>query len=336
MKVVILGLGTVGRALLKELQARGPELRSRYGLNLKVVGVADSKVAVYNENGLDVGRILRMKSAGSLEDHPDRSSLKELISGEADVLVELTPTNIKDGMPAVRYIREALSSGKHVITANKGPLAVEMPALMELAEYNGVYFLFSGAVGGGTPFIRFVSRCLLGEKVLKIRGIVNGTTNFILSRMEEGLGFDEALREAQRLGYAEADPSADVDGWDSAAKLVILSNVAFQSGITIRDVDVKGIRGIGLEDVREALRSGETYKLIAYADGEEHSVRPERISLKSPLNVKGALNALQVEVEMSGRHTLVGKGAGGKETAAAVMRDLVELKLKLAGDEKCL
>ncbi len=336
MKAVIIGLGTVGRALLREVQERGHELKSKYGLNLKVVGVADSKTAVYNEEGLNIAEILKMKERGILNDHPNRASLTELIKGGTDVLVELTPTNLKDGMPAVRYIREALSAGKHVITANKGPLAVEMPALMELAEYNGVHFLFSGAVGGGTPFIRFVSRCLLGERVIRIRGIINGTTNYILTRMEEGLSFEKALKEAQKLGYAEADPSADVDGWDSAAKLVILSNVAFQSGVTLRDVEVEGIRDIGLENVSDALRNGETYKLIAYSDGESHLVKPQRISLKSPLNVKGALNALQVEAEISGKQTLVGKGAGGRETAAAVIRDLVELKVRLAGDGRCL
>ncbi len=336
MKAVVLGLGTVGRDLLREVQERGRELRSKYGLNLKIVGVADSKTAVYNEEGLDIAKVLKMKEQGVLSDHPDKASLTELIKGDSDVLIELTPTNLRDGMPAVKYIKEALSAGKHVITANKGPLAVEMPALMELADYNRVHFLFSGAVGGGTPFIRFISRCLLGEKVISITGIINGTTNYILTRMEEGLSFEEALKEAQDLGYAEADPSADVDGWDSAAKLVILSNVAFQSGVTIKDVEVEGIRGIRREDVREALKAGETYKLIAYADGESHFVSPQRVSLESPLNVKGALNALQIEVEISGRHVLVGKGAGGRETAAAVIRDLVELKTRLAGDRKCL
>ncbi len=331
MRVALLGLGVVGKALLREIFSRGHELKKRYGLNLKGVGVSDSKNAIYNEDGLDLNDILRLKEEGRLSDHPNKSSVEELIRGEADVLVELTPTNLKDGMPAIKYIKDALSEGKHVITANKGPLALEMPALMELADYNGVHLLFSGSVGGGTPFIRFMERCLLGERIVRIRGVINGTTNYILTKMEEGYSLNAALSEAQRLGYAEADPSMDVDGWDSAAKLVILSNVAFQSGITIKDIEISGIRDISLEDVQGALAKKRTYKLVAYGDGDLHYVRLEQIDLDSPLNVRGALNSLEIEAELSGRHTLIGKGAGGRETAAAILRDMVELKRRITG-----
>ncbi len=337
MRLILLGLGVVGKAFLELLELGRRDLYSKYGLNPTLVAAADSRAVVINPRGLDVGELLRYKRGkGSLKGHRFEGNMgvKDLLREiEAEVVIDVTPSDFKTGEPGLSYIKAALLSDKHVITANKGPLALEMPALIDMFNHKGLKLLFSGTVGGGTPFLRFVGKCLSGERILSIRGVINGTTNYILNRMEDGLSFDAALKEAQENGYAEADPSNDIDGWDSAAKLVILSNWAMDSGATIKDVSVRGIRGIELTD--ELLSRGKTVRLIATADDSGLRVQPEEIDRKDPLVVPDALNAVSFTAEISGRHTLIGKGAGGKETAAALLRDLVELKMYLGGAGTC-
>ncbi|MCS7103120.1 MAG: homoserine dehydrogenase [Candidatus Korarchaeum sp.] len=338
MRVALMGLGVVGKAFLHMLMEKAPEIRSKYGLNPTLVAVSDSSSSLYNEKGLDPRTVLEQKiRRGSLAGLADEVGLRgaNLIKEvEAEVLIEATPSNFKNGEPGLSHIKAALNSGKHVITVNKGPLALEMPALIEMFRESGLKLLFSGTVGGGTPFVRFVRSCLVGERVLGIRGVLNGTTNYILTRMESGMSFEEALVEAQKLGYAEADPSNDIDGWDSAAKLVILSNLAMESDATLRDVEVSGIRGVEIGE--ELLSKGKTLRLIASADRSCLRVRTEAVERTDPLAVSGALNAVSFLAELSGRHTLVGKGAGGEETATAILRDLVELKMNLSGVRSCL
>ncbi len=337
MRLILLGLGAVGKAFLKQLEIGRRDLYESYGINPSIVAVADSKTAAYNPKGLDIADLVRYKEEkGSLKGYPyeiNANSLDLLREVDAEVLVDATPSNLMTGEPSLSYLKAALLSGKHVITSNKGPLALEMPALTEMFQNRGLKLLFSGAVGGGTPFLRFVRKCLSGERILSIRGVINGTSNYILNRMEEGLSFKAALDEAKRLGYAEADPRADIDGWDSAAKLVILSNWAMDLEATINDVKVTGIRGVKIS--KEMLSKGRTMRLIASADDSGLKVQPEEIDRSDPLAVPDALNAISFVAEVSGRHTLIGKGAGGRETAAALIRDLVELKNYLRGGEAC-
>lgn len=326
-----MGVGVVGTAFLQLLVEKAPELRSEYGLSPTLVAVADSKSALYDERGLDIRKLIEFKKShgcfSGLPEEIDARGAKLIEEVEADVLVEVTPSNYINGEPGLSHMKAALNTGKHVITANKGPLAIEMPALIEMFRESGLKLFFSGAVGGGTPFVRFARNCLIGERITEIRGVLNGTTNYILTRMESGITFDEALREAQELGYAEADPTNDVDGWDSAAKLVILSNLAMELDATIRDVEVRGIRGLRISE--DLLSSDKTIRLIASADADGLKVGPEVLDRTDPLSVSGALNAVSFYTERSGRHTLIGKGAGGQETAVALLRDLVELKMSL-------
>ncbi len=335
MRIILMGMGVVGQAFLELLELEREDLYRKYGLHPVVVAVADSKSMIYNPRGLDIQRLLiHKRSKGSLHGLPGEVRDIDLVREvEAEVVIDVTPSNFKTGEPGLSYIRTALQTGKHVITANKGPLAMEMPALLEMFQHKGLRLLFSGTVGGGTPFLRFVGKCLSGERIVSIRGVINGTTNYILNRMEDGIPFQEALREAQEKGYAEADPSNDVDGWDSAAKLVILSNWAMDLGVTLKDVSVRGIRDVKITE--DMLSRGRTIRLIATADESGLRVQPEEIDRKDPLVVPGALNAVSFTAEISGRHTLIGKGAGGRETAAALMRDLVELKMYLGGVEPC-
>jgi homoserine dehydrogenase len=252
-------------------------------------------------------------------------------SVEAEVVVEVTPVNIKNGEPALSHITKAFKTGKHVVTTNKGPLALAMPALTELAEYNNVYLRFSGTVGGGTPMLEFAKRCLAGDRILAIRGILNGTTNYILTEMAQNrVTFQDALTNAQKLGYAEREPSMDIDGFDTACKVVILSNWIMNKKITLKDIDRTGIRDVSLQDLDEASKRGNTIKLIGSIDENKSTVKPTEIAKNNPLCVSGVLNAITFSTEYAGEQTLIGRGAGGVETASAVLRDLLDIRRKLA------
>ncbi len=333
MRIILVGFGTVGQSFVKLLQEVEGRLLSSYGIRPRLVAVVDKGGAALNPRGLDASKILQVKAEkGTVAAYPEfgRPGLKGLEVIEqtpAEVLVEVTPTNIVDGEPGLSHIMAALRTGKHVVTANKGPMALAFQALMELADYNGVFLRFSGCVGGGTPILDFAGKCLLGDRIISIKGILNGTTNYILTRMaEEGLSFEQALREAQQAGYAEADPSMDVDGWDSACKLVILANWILKRKVRLKDVRVKGIREVTLEDVREALKRRSQIKLIAYADERELRVSPELVPMGHPLCVSGVLNAVCFHTQHAGEETIIGKGAGGPETASAILRDLINIK----------
>ena len=337
MRIIILGYGTVGQAFTKILYEKEKELSKNFGLRPKIIAVVDRGGAIISQSGLSFSRITNAKRiGGSVASDPNfgRPRVKgvEIIEDvEADVVVEATPTNIIDGEPGLSHIKAALKKKKNVITTNKGPLAIALPALMELARYNNVYLRFSGTVGGGTPILDLGKKCLLGDRILSIRGILNGTTNYILTRMAEAhVTMDVALREAQMAGYAEADPSYDLKGIDSACKLVIMANWLMNKNVTIRDVNVSGITEVTLNDIEKAGEKGSVIKLIGSIVGDEIFVEPQLLSKNHPLCVGGTLNAVAFNTEFAGEITIVGRGAGGVETAGAVLRDLIEIKRELS------
>jgi len=281
--------------------------------------------------GLDVQRLLEVKKiSGTVGDYEKKSSkfdpLYIIEKMEAEMLIELTPTNIESGEPGTSNIISAMRSGKHVITVNKGPLALSFPSLMELANYNGVLLRFSGTVGGGTPILEFAKRCLKGDRIISFKGILNGTTNYVLSRMEEGLTFDSALNDAKEKGYAEAVPSLDIEGYDAAAKLVIMANFIMGRKVTIKDICRAGISSVQVSDVRKAKERGNAIKLLAICDKDNLDVRPTEVSKKDPICVDGTLNAVTFSSDHSGHQTIIGRGAGGMETGSAILRDLIEIK----------
>jgi len=337
MRIIIIGYGTVARPFAQMVAERAASLARSQALHLRIVAVADSRGAAVNPRGLDIEALESFKKAhGTVAAHPDwgRPGLKALDvieETEAELVVEATPTSIKDAEPGLSHIYAALKKPCHVITVNKGPLALAMPALNELASFNKVQLRFSGTVGGGTPILDFAKRCLQGERIKGFRGILNGTTNHILSRMEaQGVSFEEALSEAQRAGFAEADPSMDVDGWDSACKLVIMANHILGRRVTLRDIRVEGIRAVSAESLSQARRRGCAVKLIASADGEL-SVAPTEISKSEPICVSGSLNAVTFASEDAGEQTIIGRGAGGRETASAILRDLIDISRAIKG-----
>ena len=336
MRIILVGYGVVGKSVTTILARRYAEKVKDYGFNPKIVAIADIDGAVINPRGLSPEKLEALKQTRLISSdpefgHPEMSALDVIESVEAEVVVEVTPVNIKNGEPALSHITKAFKTGKHVVTTNKGPLALAMPALTELAEYNNVCFRFSGTVGGGTPILEFAKRCLAGDKILAIRGILNGTTNYILTEMAQNhVTFQEALTNAQKLGYAETEPSMDVDGFDTACKVVILANWIMNKKITLKDVDRTGIRDVSLQALDEASKRGNTIKLIGSIDGEKPKVKPMEIAKNNPLCVSGVLNAVTFSTEFAGEQTLVGKGAGGPETASAVLRDLLAIRHNLA------
>jgi homoserine dehydrogenase len=334
MRVVIVGFGVLGQNIAKILHLKSDHLLRHYGLRPKVVAVVDRSGAVVDPKGLDLREALDAKQSrkalGTMhsgEWHPGMRALQVIEEVECEAVLELTPTNVVDGEPALSHIKAALRQGRHVVTANKGPIAMALPSLLELAAHNGVLLKFSGTVGGGTPILDLAKRCFEGNPVRSAHGILNGTTNYILTRMhEDRVDMEEALAEAKRLGYAEEDPTYDVEGIDTGAKLTIVGNYIMGWPLAVKDVDITGIRGVTLDDVLQAEGRGEVVKLVGTLEDEEARVEPRAVKKGDPLAVRGPLNAITFQTELAGGITLVGFGAGGMETASAILRDLLDIR----------
>lgn len=320
LKIAIIGFGSVGRGLARVLAARRDDA-------FKVIAVADSQGAVVDDAGLDLADVLRRKGDGSLK-RVKKSSMDVVMDCDYDVLVEVTPTDARTGEPGLSYIREALGRGRHVVTSNKGPVALKYKELGGLAREKGVQFLFEATVGGAMPVFSLIRGPLAGNQVTSVKGIFNGTCNYILTRMAgEELPYDMVLSEAKELGIAEADPTYDVEGIDTALKMVILANAAFGMDARLEDVDRVGISGVCLEALKLAGEAGMVIKLIGEVcpngDGGVLRVGPRLVPKAHPLAVQGTLNAALIQTELAGEVFVIGKGAGSVETASAILSDLL-------------
>jgi homoserine dehydrogenase len=335
MRLVFLGFGTVGQGLAELLLAKRDELR-RHGLEWKVTGIADTlKGNAYDPDGIDLKRALALAKAGTPLGAADRGgkgwgALEMARHAEADALLEATYTDITTGEPATSHIRAALERGVHVVTTNKGPLALHYRELADLAAKHGAEFLFEGTVMSGTPVLNLVRETMAGAGILEVQGILNGTTNYILTRMEEGLSYEAALAKAQELGYAEAVPDADVLGHDALAKVTILANVVFGASLKPADSPCEGITKITAADIAKAKAAGKRYKLIGRVWREGGAVKatvaPRLVDLAQPLaGVMGATNALAITTEALGEVTIVGPGAGRTQTGYAMLTDLLHI-----------
>jgi len=289
----------VGQALAQVLHHDADRIVHDYGFRPQLISIVDSRGSCSDEMGLDIPLALKTKKKyGTVAKYPRKGrrnsdSARIISNSEAEVVVETTPTNFKDGEPGLSNIRTALANGKHVVTANKGPLALAMPALLELADHRGRQLRFSGTVGGGTPFLDFAAKCMPGERIVRIRGILNGTSNYILTRMENAsLTFEKALAEAQKKGYAERDPTNDVDGFDTAAKIVIIANWVLKKRYSLRNLDITGITKLTLQRLKQAQASSAKVKLIGRIEESSASVAPEQIPIVDPICVPDTLNAL--------------------------------------------
>ena len=336
MRIILCGFGNIAQNLIKLIDSRAEDLYSQYGIKPRIIGVFDSGGSAVESSGLDLSKLFSVKKKnGSVKYYNNTktqmSGLDMINNLDADVLIEATPSNYKDGEPGMSHIKSAMKRGMHVISVNKGPLALAFPSLMELAIFNHILFRFSGTVGGGTPILDYGKNSLRGEKITTFMGILNGTTNYILSNMTNGMSFDAALKDAKSMGYVEADESLDLDGFDAAAKLVILANWIMDMKVTLPDIKCTGIRDVTSADIKKAAKNKCVIKLIASCD-KDLVVGPREVSIDDPLCVNGTLNAISFTSEHSGKQTITGRGAGGIETASSILRDLLDIRKEISRD----
>jgi len=335
-RLALIGFGNVGQGLAEILRDRRKELE-QFGINPVIVAVSDPiKGSVYDPSGLDPSLLLdTVQNGRTLETlsapYTGWSAMRTIREAQVDVVVELAYTDLKTGEPAMSHLRETLKRGLTAITTNKGPIALYYEELTKLAESNGGEIRVEGTVMSGTPSLIFGKDHLAAAGITKIEGILNGTTNYILTQMMEGRSYSEALLEAQEKGYAEADPTGDVEGHDAAAKVVILANMLMKESISLQDVHVEGIANLTLQDIAKAKEANECIKLIGIvertSEGIKAKVCPHWLPLSHPLSaINDATNAIAYTTELLGEVTLVGPGAGRLETGYAIISDLLAIQ----------
>ncbi|WP_440763773.1 homoserine dehydrogenase [Natronorubrum sp. DTA7] len=312
MKLAILGAGDVGRSVA--------DLAGEYGHD--VVALADSTTAAVDPDGIDIEGALERKAGG---DALGSSDPADVFESEYDVLVEATPTTLGDAEPGFSHVERALEADRHVVLANKGPVAERYEELRALEADSEGSIRFEATVGGAIPVLSTIEDST-PEAVTAVRGVLNGTANFILTRMAaEGLDYEHVLAEAQDLGVAEADPTFDVDGTDAALKFVILANVLADGGFSLEDATVEGIQNIPGSALDLAAEDGRTIRLIGEATRDGVRVGPRLVPENGPLAVTGTRNIVQIETRNAGSLHSSGRGAGGPETATAVLSDVGRL-----------
>ncbi|MCC7207479.1 MAG: homoserine dehydrogenase [Anaerolineae bacterium] len=326
----LLGFGNVGKALLRLLVEKRATLRDRYGFDWQITGVASRRLGwIAAPDGLDPETLLRGELPAPMADTGADPVRAWLDRARADVLFENSSLNAQTGQPAIHHLRTALELGAHAITANKGPIVHAYHDLRDLALQHGKRFMFESTVMDGAPIFSLFRDALPAASIVRFRGILNSTTNYILTRMEAGLDFDAAVREAQAIGIAETDPSADVDGWDATVKVTALATVLMDSPLDPAQVERSGIRGLTGEAVQEALAQGFRYKLVCTAERDEAgSIRArvgmEKVSLTDPLaSVMGTSSLVHFETDVLPGLTLTEHNPGPKTTAYGLLADLI-------------
>jgi homoserine dehydrogenase len=332
-RIALVGFGTVGQGLAEILLEKREELQTRYDYEFDIVGISDiAWGTAYNPDGLDITVMLaaakeKKKFSRDLKDWDALTMIKE---SNATVVCELAFTDLKTGEPAISHCKAAFETGKHIVTSNKGPAALAYRELRDMAAKKGVRFMIEGTVMSGTPVLNLTEGPLAGCQIKAARGILNGTTNYILTQMEGGMSYEDALKKAQELGYAEADPSGDVEGYDARGKVTILANVVMNTSLKIEYVSCKGITQITLEDIDKAKKAGSRWKLIGSVKKEGDkitaAVAPEMLPQSHPLaGVMGAANAITFTTGLLGEVSVVGPGAGRTETGFSILTDLLRI-----------
>ncbi len=325
VRLSLFGFGNVGKAVAEVLLGKDFLFRKRHGMTFKVVSISDTSGTIWLPEGIDLREALLVKrSFGKLSAWTNEYEVYNLSPEEAvrevdaDVVVDVT--NDKN---AHRWHLIAIKEGKGVVTSNKPPLAFHYAELVGEAERRTIPYLFEATVMAGTPIIGLLRENILGDSVRSIRAVLNATTTFILSKMEQGLEFEMALKHAQKLGIAETDPSEDIQGIDAGYKATILHSLVFGPK-TFRDAEVRGIVGLNPENLKEARKLGMRTRLVATVEREKILVRPEKVPANSPLAVENNENAAILETDLLGRIVLKGPGAGPKETASGVVSDVIK------------
>lgn len=343
VNAALIGVGAVGRGLLEILETRGAQIADAYGLELRIVLAADSSGVAVAPAGFDPAALRAFKHHGgrlqSLPEFvPGATPAAALAQSGCTLLFDASPVNLATGEPGLGVVRAALAQRIHAVLANKAPLVLAFHELHALAQTHGAQLAFSATVCGALPVINLLQRDLPAAHIPRLRGIFNATSNFILAEMEAGRSYAEALAEAQRRGMAETDPTLDVDGWDTANKLVIIANAALGMRARLADVDVSGMRGVTLQALQEARAAGETIKLVASAEARSAKARsgaaggytlrvaPTHLPLHAFLaGCSGWEMGIEIESDLYGLQSCKIRQEGPLPTAAAMLRDAINL-----------
>lgn len=334
--IALLGFGNVARALARLLDVKAATLRDEYDITFRVTGIAtQSRGWAIDPDGLDLHAALRAVESGGRLDAlhkgaPVSDTLVFIEACPADLVMEATWLNPQTGEPATGYVRAALNAGRHVVTANKGPVAFAYRELRALARQQDRGFFFESTVMDGAPVLSIGREGLLATTVQRIQGVLNSTTNYILSALEQGVAFDEAVRQAQAIGVAEADPANDLEGWDATVKTVVLANVLMGADLRPAGVDRTGIMGITVQDAQAALEAGERIKLLCEVvrDGDtvRASVRPTHLPLSDPLSqVSKTSSAITLKTDTLHHLTIIEGDTDPTTTAYGMLVDMINI-----------
>ena len=333
VKICLIGMGNVGTSFLQLLKEKRDNIRVDFNFNCTLVAIFEHDGALVNSGGIDLNNLLE-DSTNLRKNQFWMSNVKvqDLLSTlNIDILIETTPTNPNTGEPALTHIIQALNNKINVISSNKAPFYLQYTKIQKLAEKMNCLVKFEATVASCVPALS-IKENLIGNTISRIKAILNGTNNYILSRMTaEGVSFSVALKEAQELGYAETDPTLDINGYDAAGKLVILSNELLGWSKSIEDVKIKGITKITPHALELAKLDGYVIKHLAIAEDNNLIVEPRLVKRDSPLNIQGTLNLIELQTKHAGSIILIGKGAGGFEAASAILNDLISIVKKRGG-----
>ena len=336
LAICMIGFGNAGKEFCRMLEQKKEEIKNTYNCNVIVTAISTkSRGSLFDSSGVDINRALsQIEAEGEFsQKNPQRidsTAIEMIKKSKADVLIELSTLSIKDGQPAISHIEEAFKNGMHVITANKGPIAWDYKRLKDLADEKDLSLLHETTVMDGAPIFNMVEKTLPGCKVLSFKGILNSTTNFIMEEMEAGSDYETALLEAQRLGFAEADPSLDIDGWDAAAKTAALINVLMDGNATPMTIDRTGIGDITLKDIEESKAKGGKIKLFCEGFRDEDSVKgrvyPAFVDNKDIFsNVDSTTSMLSITTDLMAEICMVERNPEIQQTAYGIYSDLLTL-----------
>ena len=340
VSLIIVGFGNVGRSLADIMLKDREYLHKSFGFNSEIRAICELKGALINKSGIDVESLLKLKDISQSSDWvPDKTAMDVIKEVDADILVECSWVNKDTGEPAVSTLIAAMNKKMHIVSSNKGPFYLKYKELKEVADKNEVMMGMESTVLSAVPALA-AKNTLAGTHIKSIRGILNGTCNYILSQMTQtNLTFEDALKEATDLGYAEADPTLDINGYDAAGKIVILANVLLGWDKTIKDADIKGITEVTAEKIEQAKKENKYIKHVCTAKDGKLTAGTELIPMDSTLAVMGSLNLVEFTTEHGGNYTLIGPGAGGSEAASGILSDLINISqlkkgiLYVANDE---
>lgn len=333
VNLVLMGMGNVGRAFIRLVGEKSGLCRARYKLDLRLRAVFKSNGGFFDALPLTPDDIIGLQ-ASEIAEHPawkPHLRLNDIIEREEPrVLVECTPTNLQTGEPGLSHITLALKNKSHVTAASKGALAVNFKGLNALARKHGVFLKYSGATAAALPTLDVGFFSLAGAEILGIEGILTGVTNYILTRMEEGFSFEEALAEAQVKGIAETDPSLDIDGWDSAVKILLISNSVAGTEFSLKDISRAGIRNVTAGDIQKARKEGKALRLLARLDKQKEKPKAEvcvtEIDKAHPLyHVSGTNKGITFFTDTMGHITVIGGKSDPRGTAAALLKDIINI-----------